>query len=73
MLTNDPTITLESKVQRNLRKLKSKFTEHKYKMLYPTGSCPGKFYGTAKKIHKIPVNGNINNLPIKPTVPTPTQ
>ena len=46
-LTNDPTKTLESKVQRTLRKIKSKFTEQKYKKLYPTGSCPWKFYGTA--------------------------
>ena len=40
-LTNDPTKTLESKVQRTLRKIKSKFTEQEYKKLYPTGSCPG--------------------------------
>ena len=46
-LTNDPTKTLESKVQRTLRKIKSKFTEQEYKKLYPTGSCPWKFYGTA--------------------------
>ena len=57
-LTNDPNKTLESKVQRNLRKMKSK-------KLYPTGSCPGKFYGTAK-IHKVPVNGNIDDLSIRP-------
>ena len=66
-LTNDPTRTLESKVQRTLQKIKSKFTEQEYKKLYPTGSCPGKFYGTAK-IHKIPVNGNIDDLPIRPIV-----
>ena len=66
-LTNDPTKTLESKVQRTLRKIKSKFTEQEYKKLYPTGSCPGIFYGTAK-IHKIPVNGNIHYLPIRPIV-----
>ena len=47
VLNNDPTKTLESKVQRTLRKLKSKFTEQEYKKLYPTGSCPWKFYGTA--------------------------
>ena len=40
-LTNDPTETLESKVQQTLRKIKSKFTEQEYKKLYPTGSCPG--------------------------------
>ena len=32
-LTNDPTKTLESKVQRTLRKIKSKFTEQEYKKL----------------------------------------
>ena len=66
-LTNDPTKTLESKVQRTLRKIKSKFTEQEYKKLYPTGSCPGIFYGTTK-IHKIPVNGNIHYLSIRPIV-----
>ena len=63
-LTNDPTKTLESNVQRTLRKIKPKFTEQEYKKLYPTGSCPWKFYVTAK-IHKIPVNGNSNDLPIR--------
>ena len=66
-LTKDPTKTLESKVQWTLQKIKSKFTEQEYKKLYPTGSCPGIFYGTAK-IHKIPVNGNIHYLPIRPIV-----
>ena len=58
---------MENKVQQTLRKIKSKFTEQEYKKLYPTGSCPAKFYGTAK-IHKIPVNGNIDDLPIRPIV-----
>ena len=66
-LTNDPTKTLDGKVRRTLRKTKSKFTEQEYKKLYPTGSCPGKFYDTVK-IHKIPVNGNIDDLPIRPIV-----
>ena len=30
---------------------------------YPTGSCPGKFYATAK-LHKLPVNDKIDDLPI---------
>ena len=41
---SDPTKTLESKVQRSLRKLKSKLSPYEYKKLYPTGSSPGKFY-----------------------------
>ena len=57
----------KAKVQRALRKIKSKFTEQECKKLYPTGSCPRKFYGTPK-IHKVQVNGNIDNLPIRPIV-----
>ena len=33
----------------------------------PPWSSPGKFYGTAK-IHKVPGNGNIDHLPIRPIV-----
>ena len=60
-LLTDPIKTLESKVQRLLRKLKSK-------KLYPTVSCPGKFYGTGK-LHKLLVNGKTDHLPIRPIVP----
>ena len=48
-----------------LRKIKPKLSERKYKVLYPSGSSPGKFYGTVK-IHKVPKNGNIDQLPIRP-------
>ena len=61
---SDPTKTLESKVQRSLRKLKSKLSPYEYKKLYPTCSSPGKFYGTAK-LHKLPANGKIDDLPIR--------
>ena len=44
-LDNDPTSKLESKVQRTLGKIKLKLPEKVYRKLYPTGSCPGKFYG----------------------------
>ena len=57
-------MTKPCKVQWTLQKIKSKFTEQEYKKLYQTGSCPRKFYGTAK-IHKTPVNGNIDDLPIR--------
>ena len=67
MLTSYPKKTLESKVRRTLGKIKSKFIEQEYKKLYPTGSLPIKFYGIAK-IHKIPVNGNTDPLPIRPIV-----
>ena len=66
-ILNEPTKSLESKVQSALRKIMSKLSEQEYKKLYPTGSCPGKFYGTAN-IHKLPVNGGINKLPIQPIV-----
>ena len=67
VVENDPTKPLESKIQRTLRKLKSKITDQEYKHLYPTGSQPGKFYSTAK-MHKLPVNGNHNDLPLRPIV-----
>ena len=67
VVENDPTKPLESKIQRILRKVKSKITDQEYKHLYPTGSQPGKFYGTAK-MHKLPVNGNLNDLPLRPIV-----
>ena len=59
----DPTKSLESNVQRRLRKIKLKLSKQEYKKLYRTGSCPGKLYGTAK-IHKLSVNGAINDLPV---------
>ena len=62
-IMNDPKKSLESKVQRTLRKIKSKLSEQNYKKLYSTRFCPGKFHGTAK-IHKLSVNGCINDLPI---------
>ena len=50
-----------------LRNIKTKLSEQEYKVLYPSGSSPGKFYGTVK-IHKVPGNGNIDQLPIRPIV-----
>ena len=63
-LDYDPTSKLESKVQRSLRKIKSKLPENVYKKLYPTGSYPGKFYGNAK-VHKLSTN-NIDDLTLRP-------
>ena len=68
-IPNDPTKSLESKIKWTIRKIKSKLSEQEYKKLYPTGSWPGKFYGTAK-IHKLPVNGGMNELPIRPKFQT---
>ena len=64
-----PTKALESKVQRPLRKFKSKLSPYEYKKLYPRGSFLGKFYGTTK-LHKLPVNDKIYDLPIGPIVST---
>ena len=54
-------------MQRCVRKLKSKITKAEYSKLYPTGSNPGKFYGTAK-IHKLSYNDNIDQLPLRALV-----
>ena len=63
----DPTKKTEAKIQRVLRKIKSKLTIQEYHCLYPTGSCPGKFYGTAK-IHKLKLNDKVDQLPIRTIV-----
>ena len=64
-LRHDPTKSIENKIQRELRKLKTRLTIQEYHQLYPTGSNPGRFYGTAK-LHKLPPNGTIEDLPIRP-------
>ena len=66
-LNADPTKTNETKVQVMLRKIKPNLTDLEYKRLYPSGSAPGKFYGTAK-LHKISINDDVNNLPIRPII-----
>ena len=66
-LDKDPTKTMERKVQNILRKIKSKLTINEYKQLYPSGSSPGKFYGTAK-IHKLSNDDNVEILPIRPII-----
>ena len=63
----DPNKTLESKIQRISTKLKSKIIDQEYKDLYPTGSQPRKFYDS-EKMHKLPDNGNLNYLPLRPIV-----
>ena len=54
-LQKDPTSSLEGKVQCTLRKINQKLPTDVYAKLYPTGSSPGKFYGTGK-IHKLAIN-----------------
>ena len=46
-----------------LREIKRSFSTQKYSTIYPTGSCHGKFYGTAEvysKVRKLPENRTIN-------------
>ena len=50
-----------------LRNIKTKLSEQEYKVLYPSGSSPGKLYSTVK-IHKVPGIGNKDQLPIRSIV-----
>ena len=60
-LTTDHTAATYRKIQKVLRKIKSKFSEQEYKrLLYPTGSAPARFYGTAN-IHKLKTIGQLMN------------
>ena len=62
-LDYDPTCYIENKVQRTLRKVKSTMPRNVYSKLYPSTSCRGKFYGTAK-MHKILTNDVDNDVDI---------
>ena len=66
-LDKKPTSSYESKIQRTLRKIKSKLSTEEYEKLYPTGSNAGRFYGTAK-VHKIDRNDKVDKLPLRPIV-----
>ena len=63
----DRTKKTEEKIQQILRKMKNRLTPQEYLWLYSSGSCPGKFYGTAK-VHTISENDTVNELPIQPIV-----
>ena len=67
MLNHDPTKKIEAKIKTVLRKIKTNLTSQEYSHLYPTVSCPGKFYGTAK-IYKIFPTDNFDKMPIRPIV-----
>ena len=66
-LQKDTTSSLEREVQCTLRKIKQKLPTDVYAKLYPTGSSPGKFYGTAK-VHKLAINDTVEELPLRPIV-----
>ena len=57
------TSSLEREVQCTLRKIKQKLPTDVHAKLYPTGSSPGKFYGTAKA-HKLAINDTVKELPL---------
>ena len=44
--------------------MKNRLSHKEYLCLYPSGSCPGKLYGTAK-VHKISGNYTVDELPIR--------
>ena len=64
-IIDDLTRRIECKIQRCVRKIKSKTSNTEYLQLYATSYSPGKSYGTAK-IHKLPNGGNIIELPLRP-------
>ena len=51
-VTIDPAAATDRKLQKALRKIKSKCSKQKYKRLCSTGSVLARFYNTAK-IHKL--------------------
>ena len=67
--TMDKTQCIEEKVQRKLRKVKSKMDEITYNRLYPSGSNPGRFYGTAK-VHKLNIQekDDVSKLTLRPII-----
>ena len=58
-LNLDPTKTTERKVQKVLRKIKSKFSPNEYKQLYPT-----------VKIYELSQGDQVEKLPIRPIIST---
>ena len=68
-LKDDPTKKTEGIVQRTLLAMKKqeKFTDEEYKKIYPSGSNPGSFYGTAK-VHKLEADDSVDNLTLRPII-----
>ena len=66
-LDKNPTSSYESKIQRTLRKIKSKLSAEEYKKLYPAGFNAGRLYGTVK-LHKIDRNDKVDKLPLRPII-----
>ena len=66
-LSDDPTKSIEAKIQRTIRRIKSKLSKDAYNKIYPTGSESGKLYGTAR-VHKMAEIDSIGNLPLRPII-----
>ena len=66
-LRTDPTGATEWKIQKVLRKIKSKFTEQEQQRLYSTGSAPAQFYGTAN-IHQLKNASSVDDLLTRPII-----
>ena len=66
-MDKDPPKTIETKVNRAIKKIKYHLSTTEYRTLYPSRSAPDKFYGIAKK-HKIPVNGTVDDFPLRPII-----
>ena len=47
--------------------MKNKLPSFVHSKIYPTGSSPGKFYGTAK-LHKFSNNSTVEHLPLRPII-----
>ena len=66
-LGHDPTKTIEGKIQRSIRKIKNNLIKQENSRLYPRGSSPGKFYGTAKQ-HKSKTVRSADDLLLRPII-----
>ena len=66
-LSKDSVKTLQRKMQRVLGKIKCHLEKKEYKKLYPTGSKPGLFYGTAK-VHKLKIGDGLKELNVRPII-----
>ena len=65
-LGHDPTKAIEGKIERSIRKIKNNLPKKEYSRLYPTGSSPGKLYGTVKWYN---LNGSSGcDLPLRPII-----
>ena len=66
-LSKDPTKTLERNMQHVLTKIKCHLEEKEYKKLYPMGSKPGSFHGTAN-VHKLKIGIGLKQLTARPII-----